>query len=214
MLHITFKMAKLYQPSVVYIGNAGSLFLKKSKEFDSTRMKKALPKEMKSLGPGDRVIVIGTESNPQDADMKALTGVFQKIIRMPVPDYGTRLMLWDNVLKREGGFNAVSDEIDLSSLSKISEGYTAGTITTCVRSILTERRIQNLSHKPLRAVEMIPGLAPLLPVSVEDEESLKSWMSKTPLGKKSEKLKAGGDDGEDSSKKGKKKSGKKKKKKK
>jgi len=214
MLHIAFKMAKLYQPSVIYIGDAASVCIKKGKEYDSTRMKKALPKEMKSLSPGDRVIVIGTESAPYDADMKALSGIYQKIIRIPRPDYGTRMMLWESILRREGGYDIINDELDLSSLSKISDGYTAGAITTCVRSVLTARRVQALGHRPLRAVELVPGLAPLLPVSIEDEEELKKWMTKTPLGKKFEKLKQGDGDDDDGGGKKKKKGGKKKKKKK
>lgn len=52
---------------------------KKAKDdpFDSTRMKKELPKIVKKeLNPGDRVIIIGCDDNPVDSDMKALTGVY------------------------------------------------------------------------------------------------------------------------------------------
>ena len=51
-----FKVAKLFQPSIVYVGNACSVFAKKKPKddpHDSTRMKKALPTIVKKeLEPG------------------------------------------------------------------------------------------------------------------------------------------------------------------
>eukprot|EP00041_Stephanoeca_diplocostata_P018551 m.389136 g.389136 ORF g.389136 m.389136 type:complete len:852 (-) comp21047_c0_seq2:131-2686(-) len=217
MLHKVFKVAKLFQPSIVYIGDAATVHVKKkAKEdpFDSTRMKKELPKIVKKeLNPGDRVLIVGCDDNPADSDMKALTGVYQKILLVPRPDYGTRIMLWTTVLQQHGA--SISPALDLSSLAKISDGYTAGDIVACVRKVLKPRRIEALAQKPLLAVEFVPALAELLPVFDVDYAALRDWMTKTPLGKKQEKLKDGGADDDDGGgkKKGKKKSGKKKKKK-
>jgi hypothetical protein len=69
-----FKIAKLYQPSVIFIDDASSIFAKKVLDisckldiikafmlrdlqgkddpYDSTRMKKELPKALKALNPG------------------------------------------------------------------------------------------------------------------------------------------------------------------
>eukprot|EP00041_Stephanoeca_diplocostata_P018550 m.389125 g.389125 ORF g.389125 m.389125 type:complete len:188 (-) comp21047_c0_seq1:131-694(-) len=153
------------------------------------------------------------DDNPADSDMKALTGVYQKILLVPRPDYGTRIMLWTTVLQQHGA--SISPALDLSSLAKISDGYTAGDIVACVRKVLKPRRIEALAQKPLLAVEFVPALAELLPVFDVDYAALRDWMTKTPLGKKQEKLKDGGADDDDGGgkKKGKKKSGKKKKKK-
>lgn len=216
LLHKVFKVARLFSPSVVYIGNACSVHVKKKNKddpFDSTRMKKELPKVIKGMKAGERTIVIGTDHSPFDADMKQLDKVYQKVVSVPRPDYGSLHMLWRSILTREGAKD-LGDELDLSSLSKISDGYTAGDITKVVREVLTPRRIAILPTKPLTAAEMIPGLAKLDPVTIEEEDAFKSWMAKTPLGKKREKKNkpADGDDG--GGKKGKKKgSGKKKKKK-
>lgn len=58
-----FKVAKLFQPSIVYIGDAASVHVKKKAKddpYDSTRMKKELPKIVKKeLNPGDRVLIVG-----------------------------------------------------------------------------------------------------------------------------------------------------------
>lgn len=184
MLHKVFKVAKLYQPSVVFIDGASSIFLKKKPKddpFDCTRMKKELPKIMKNLGPGDRVIVIGTDSNPFDADMKGITSVFQKILYVPKPDYGSRCMLWRNILQAHGAH--LSPDFDLSSLAKISEGYTAGSMVVAAREVLTPRRVQQQPVNPLRPEHLVPALARLEPVGLKEDEEFKSWFAKTPLGK-------------------------------
>jgi hypothetical protein len=220
LIHKVFKMAKLYQPSVIWIGDACSVHAKKKNkddELDSTRMKKELPKAMKKLAKGERVLVLGTDEKPEEADMKALTGVYDKILMIPHPDYGSRLMLWRNTLMREGctHVHLASPTLDLSSLAKISDGYTAGDITKVSRQVLTARRIQTLAYKPLSASEFVPSLARLDPVDPEQELEYKNWQLKTPMGKKRAALKAPPDDDDGGGKKkGKKGSGKKKKKKK
>jgi IQ and AAA domain-containing protein len=137
---------------------------------------------------------------------------------IPHPDYGSRLMLWRNALMREGCTQAhlSSPTLDLSSLAKISDGYTAGDITKVSRQVLTARRIQTLAYKPLLASEFVPALARLDPIDPEQELEYKNWQLKTPMGKKRAALKAPADDddGGGKGKKGKKGSGKKKKKKK
>ena len=54
------------------------------------------------------------------------------------------LVLWPTLIKRHGG--RVSDTLDVSSLSKISDGYTPGHMITTVKSVLTERRIQQVGN--------------------------------------------------------------------
>jgi len=215
MMHKVFKLAKLFQPSIVYIGNAASVHVKKKAKddpHDSTRMKKELPKIVKKeLSPGDRVIIIGVDDKPYDADMKALSSVYQKIIRISRPDYGTRIQLWRHFITEEGG--VITDVLDLSSLAKISDGYTAGAIQACVRKVLVSRRVAMLHIRKLVAAEFVPALAMRTPVYDEDDAEMVSWLSKTPLGKKADKLADGGGGGGGGKKSKKKKSGKKKKKK-
>ena len=50
----------------------------KDDPYDSTRMKKELPKAMKNLAPGDRVVLMGVSSSPFAADMKALNGMLSR----------------------------------------------------------------------------------------------------------------------------------------
>lgn len=108
----------------------------------------------------------------------------------------------------KGGQITKHDSFDVSSLSKVSEGYAAGHIVAAVNATLTDRRLLQQKLRPLQPVEFITYLAKCEPIYREEEEAYTAWYSKTPTGKKREKF-LGGD--EEESKK-EKKSGKKKKK--
>lgn len=170
-----FKTAKAMQPSVIYIDEATAIFGKKSSKvaYDNTRLKKDLPKAVKGLQPGERVLVLGVDRSPYDTDMKTLATVFQKILLIPKPDYGSRFLLWKQILQQEGVTS--TRKLDLNSLSKISDGYTAGDLTVAAREVLTPRRIAMLGVKPLAAVELVAPLARLEPVYTTEEEALKNW---------------------------------------
>ncbi|GAA6091335.1 dynein regulatory complex protein 11 isoform X1 [Tachysurus ichikawai] len=92
--------------------------------------------------------------------------------------------MWKELIRRNGG--VVTSALDLSSLAKISDGYTQGHMVRVVKGILTERRIQQIAKRPLTTTEFVSPLATIDPVFQDEEEALKSWYAKTPLGKKRE----------------------------
>ncbi|XP_020017181.2 IQ and AAA domain-containing protein 1-like [Castor canadensis] len=190
MVHMVFKVARLLQPSVIWIGNAEKTFYKKipkeERKMDPKRIKKDLAKAMRLLNPGDRVMLIGTTDRPQLAEMKGLCRLYERILFMPRPDYASRYVLWKHMIEAQGA--QVSQNLDISALSKVSDGYTAGHILQAIQSVVTERRLLQLSKRPLVASEFVGHLAKLDPVYREEEESLKDWYYKTPLGKKNAKL--------------------------
>jgi hypothetical protein len=117
--------------------------------------------------------------------------------------------LWNSFITKNGGI--LSPTLDLSSLSKVSDGFTPGQILSAVKEVLTDRRISQQAIKPLQAVEFIPALARNDPIYVDEEEAFKKWWAKTPLGVK--RARAAAEDEEGGGGKGKgKKDGKKKKK--
>lgn len=78
------------------------------------RLKKNLPKILKSLKAEDRVLVVGTTKRPFDADLRPFCKVYKKIILIPRPDYASRFgkyiksswqneisCLYENMLKKE-----------------------------------------------------------------------------------------------------------------
>uniref|UniRef100_A0A8C5KFY0 IQ motif containing with AAA domain 1 like n=1 Tax=Jaculus jaculus TaxID=51337 RepID=A0A8C5KFY0_JACJA len=190
MMHIVFKVARLLQPSVIWIGEAEKTFYKKvpkeERMLDPKRIKKDLTKAIRQLNPGDRVMLIGTTNKPQMADMKGLCRVYERILFIPRPDYASRYVLWKHMIVTWG--IKATQTLDISALAKVSDGYTSGSILQAIQSVLTERRLLQLAKKPLVAAEFLGHLAKLEPVYREEEESLKDWYFKTPLGKKNMKF--------------------------
>ncbi|XP_053218774.1 dynein regulatory complex protein 11 [Podarcis raffonei] len=185
MLHIVFKVAKQLQPSVIWIGDAEKTFYKKvpkaEKELEPRRLKKQLPKILKTLKIEDRVLIVGTSKRPFDADLKPFCRVYKKIILVPRPDYASRFVLWKHVIEQNGG--VFSKNLNISCLAQVSDGYTQGHIVKAVQSVLTERRLMQLNKKPLTAAEFLVCLARQDPVYKEEEETYKAWYARTPLGK-------------------------------
>ena len=67
----------------------------------------------------------------------------------------------------------IGGNLDISSLAKVTDGYTPGHMHTAITQVLTDRRIQQLSKRPLQAVEFIAPLARIDPIYKEEEESFK-----------------------------------------
>ena len=52
-------------------------------------------------------------------------------------------VLWKKLIPRYGG--RVTNSLDVSSLAKITDGYTQGHLVQAIEQILTERRIQQVN---------------------------------------------------------------------
>uniref|UniRef100_A0A3B4DM20 ATPase AAA-type core domain-containing protein n=1 Tax=Pygocentrus nattereri TaxID=42514 RepID=A0A3B4DM20_PYGNA len=186
LLHMVLKVARQLQPSVIWIGDAEKSFYKKvpkaEKEMEPKRLKKDLPKVVKSIKAEDRVLLVGTSRRPFDADLKPLCKVYKKIILIPRPDYASRMILWKELLAVRGA--QLGPTLDLSSLAKVTDGYAQGHILQAVQSVLSTRRLTQQAKRPLTALEFIPPLARQDPIYREEEEAFKAWYSRTPLGKR------------------------------
>uniref|UniRef100_A0A8C3S6H6 IQ motif containing with AAA domain 1 n=1 Tax=Chelydra serpentina TaxID=8475 RepID=A0A8C3S6H6_CHESE len=175
MLHMVFKVAKQLQPSVIWIGDSEKTFYKRvpksEKEMEPKRLKKNLPKILKSLKAEDRVLVVGTTKRPFDADLRPFCKVYKKIILIPRPDYASRFVLWKHIVLQNGG--AVTKSLNISCLAKVSDGFTQGHIVCAVQTVLSERRLRQMTNKPLTAAEFLTSLARQDPVYKEEEETYK-----------------------------------------
>ena len=80
-------------------------------------------------------------------------------------------MLWRRLILKNNG--VITNILDVSSLSKVTDGYTPGHMLTAITQVLTERRITTLSKKPLQSVEFIAPLARIDPIYKEEEEAFK-----------------------------------------
>ena len=61
------------------------------------------------------------------------------------------IVQWNSLILRHGGH--VTDGFDMSSIAKVSDGYTPGHINTAVTQVLTERRIQQVRKNQYRVKE-------------------------------------------------------------
>ncbi|KAL6081708.1 hypothetical protein STEG23_005615 [Scotinomys teguina] len=176
LVHTVFKVARVYQPSVIWIGNTEKTFYKKipkeERRLDPKRIKKDLMKATRQLSPGDRVMLIGTTDRPQLAELKGLCRFYERILFIPRPNYASRYVLWKRMIENRG--TQLTQSLDISALARVSDGYTSGHILQAIQSALTERRLLQLSKRPLVASEFVGHLARLDPVYREEEESLKS----------------------------------------
>ncbi|XP_052606417.1 dynein regulatory complex protein 11 isoform X2 [Peromyscus californicus insignis] len=186
MLHLVFKVARELQPSVVWIQDTEKTFYKRvpqaEKLNEPKRLKKHLPKLLKLLKPDDRILIVGTTQRPFDAELQSFCRVYQKIILVPRPDYASRYVLWKQIILRNGG--VLTNALNISCLSKVTDGFTQGQIVKVVKDVLTDRRIRQQAYKPLTGVEFLTMMTSMNPVYKEEEECFKNWYDKTPLGRK------------------------------
>ena len=125
-------------PMVVYMDNCEEFFLaggKKAKppKDGPTRFAKSLQLyKNNGFQPSDRVIFIGCSSHPEKADKKGLKNFFDKFIYMPFPDYPSRLMLWKSFVAKQIEPRSAPGSLDLSTLARISEGFSGGMLSLLV----------------------------------------------------------------------------------
>lgn len=81
------------------------------------------------------------------------------------------LALWKELLQAGGA--QLGPKLDLSSLSKVTDGYTQGHILQAIQTVLNSHRLSQQTKRPLTAVEFIPPLARQDPVYKEEEEAYK-----------------------------------------
>ncbi|KAG5668405.1 hypothetical protein PVAND_016345 [Polypedilum vanderplanki] len=183
LMHLVQKVSRLLQPTILYFEDAEKPFMKKIPKTDRTdpkRLKKDLQKIVKNIAPEDRVMLIGVSNAPWDADQKLFQQTYNRFIYVPRPDYGALSCAWREMLSQYSG---VSKTFDAGAMAKVSDGYTIGAISSCIRDVITCKRMLQLRVKPLTHVELINALSTKEPVYREEEEAFLSWWSKTPLGR-------------------------------
>lgn len=102
LIHLVLKVSRLFQPAVIYMGDAERPFMKKIPKTDRTdpkRLKKDLPKLIKNIAVEDRVIFIGTSNLPWEADQKLLQQTYNRFLFIPRPDYGALSFAWKTLIQ-------------------------------------------------------------------------------------------------------------------
>ncbi|XP_076682815.1 dynein regulatory complex protein 11 isoform X2 [Andrena cerasifolii] len=171
LVHLISKVSRLLQPAVIFMDGAEKPFAKKVSKMDKTdpkRLKKDLPKLIKSITCEDRVILVGTSSFPWDGDQKLLYQTYDKVIYIPRPDYGTMSLVWKDLLHKYSGINR---QFDTSAMVKVCDGFTIGTVIESINEVMTTKRMVQLRIHPLTHGELINALSTKDPVYREEEDA-------------------------------------------
>lgn len=191
LLHMVFKLAELFQPSIIFIGNAEQTFYKKvpktEKHLDPKRLKKNLPKQLKEIKKDKRIMLIGTSNAPFEADIKSFMKVYERLIMMPRPNYGDRRLIWMEYVNKK----LTQPEckfIDFSCMAKLTDGFSSKQIIEVIDETLNDRRLNQAKRRAVHQEEFVNHLAKLEPIYAEKEDAFTAWYTKTPIGKKRKKM--------------------------
>lgn len=77
--------------------------------------------------------------------------------------------MWREIIAKHGG--EITPALKVSTLAKVSDGYTAGMIDTVCGAVLNNNRMNQLDKHPLIADEFVNPLSKLIPVFKEEEEA-------------------------------------------
>ncbi|GBM83918.1 Dynein regulatory complex protein 11 [Araneus ventricosus] len=145
LMHLVFKVGRMAQPTVLYIGEAENYFWKKQPNnsilVEAMRLKKELPKLLKAIGHEERLVVMGTTAAPFDVDLKGLSSCYSKIVCILAPDHNCRRALWSEMILKHGG--TITTELGLSTLCGVSDGFTARHIKYAVEQVLEPNEFYN-----------------------------------------------------------------------
>lgn len=184
MIHMVFKVARAQAPAVIYIDGIEMVFAKKVPKDDTSdpkRIKKDLIKAIKLIRDhSERVILIATTNKPWDGDAKSMLTIFDKVLFCPKPDYNSRYSVWREFISRK----ADASTINISSLTRMSEGLSIGSIEMVCAAVLTPRRIRHFRTKPLQTAEFADHLLDLPPANPDEAKLFKDFGDKTAMLKK------------------------------
>ena len=157
----TFRIAKNYQPAIIYFDNAEQIFAAKAKgaikNAAAQKMKKYIA-SMKNLITQDmRVLIIGcTNRGYPFLSKKDLKNVFDKTFYFGLPSYADRVKLWKSKIKEK---TELDGDLDYCILGEMSNGYSQESIISCIDYTLSRQRMDRIKFNPLQTEEFISSLA-------------------------------------------------------
>ncbi|KAH8360280.1 IQ and AAA domain-containing protein 1 isoform X1 [Drosophila serrata] len=185
-LHVITKVAKAFQPTILYIEEAHRVFWKKVPPESRAIMPKLLgsslnKKILKPLKKQDKIVLIGTSNMPWAA-AGGIKKAFQKVLLIPKCDYGTSFLLWLELMTE----NAPEDmkEYAYSALARVLQAYTSGDITENVKETLNVERKMRLKTEALDPHEFLEYYLskndpPIFPPEQKLMDKFNKWFGKS-----------------------------------
>ena len=91
--------------------------------------------------------------------MKDVKNFWDKFLYVPWPGYSSRHRIWTTLMEKALDGDILPDDLDVSSLARVSAGYTAGSISYAIKKTLTKRRIQMMPLRELEETEFLNALS-------------------------------------------------------
>ncbi|CAF0723079.1 unnamed protein product [Rotaria sp. Silwood1] len=187
-LKVLFAMIKrlvLTMPPVLcMIRDTEVLFSKKltpqEKAFEPSRFRRTIGKFIKKIKPGQRIMFIGTSCQPYRARIKPLLQIYEHIILFPRPNYGSRRKIFYETLIEK--YNMNINDVELSILASISDGYTVGQILETIDKVINFKHENKYSNKICTANDFISILGTKIPIFIDEENKIKNWYAQTENG--------------------------------
>uniref|UniRef100_A0A1A9V300 ATPase AAA-type core domain-containing protein n=1 Tax=Glossina austeni TaxID=7395 RepID=A0A1A9V300_GLOAU len=184
-LHIIIKVARAFQPTIIFINDAHRVFWKKvpKEQEDLKPQLLAAPFQKKLLKPirkTDRIMIVGTTDQPWVASGK-FNKVFQRMLLIPRSEYGSLFLLWLEYLIQNVGGEDVKDYM-VTALTKVFRNYQTGDVVANINTTLNIQRRMRLHREPLQPSEIVNYFfdrpEPLFPPDEKIIEKYEAWFNR------------------------------------
>lgn len=186
MLVTTFKVAREFQPAIIFIDELEQYFpgkVKKNKKKGAppppvigrcSKFKKDLMTQVtKHLEHTDRVALIAMTNRPNLCNLKETTKFFYKKFYFPYPDAAARQMIFKHLVEKQNV--RLTDAFKLSMFAHVTEGVTPGSMSRAIQTVLTKRRKEDIALRPLVVQDFVVPLAENYSCSAEEYQMFSAF---------------------------------------
>ncbi|KYQ56851.1 Fidgetin-like protein 1 [Trachymyrmex zeteki] len=153
MVRALFAVAKVHQPSVVFIDEIDSLLTQRSEtEHESSRRLKTeflVQLDGAATSEEDRILIVGATNRPQELDEAARRRLVKRLY-VPLPELEARKQIINNLLKSVN--HDLNDE-DIMKIAEKSVGYSGADMTNLCKEASMEP-IRSISFSQLEDIRM------------------------------------------------------------
>lgn len=153
MVRALFAVAKVYQPSVIFIDEIDSLLTQRSEtEHESSRRLKTeflVQLDGAATSDDDRILIVGATNRPQELDEAARRRLVKRLY-VPLPELEARKQIINNLLK---SVRHDLDEENVARIAEKSEGYSGADMTNLCKEASMEP-IRSISFSQLEDIRM------------------------------------------------------------
>lgn len=153
MVRALFAVARVYQPSVVFIDEIDSLLTQRSEtEHESSRRLKTeflVQLDGAATSEDDRILIVGATNRPQELDEAARRRLVKRLY-VPLPELEARKQIINNLLR------SVHHNLDEENVAKIAEksaGYSGADMTNLCKEASMEP-IRSIPFSQLEDIKM------------------------------------------------------------